>query len=204
MGLVDCGRCAACNDCQDYLGDIRSCLYTSIVPIAAATCGYVVAVNITQLTTDKHVEDMCMLAQLHHEEFGTSREFDRLAIVSTGLRVIDDAKHEVFNCWIAYKDDAPIGYLYACTTRSPYSWRRHASQIMWFVVKSERGTLVAKRLTTAFERWAVTLNCEIITMSVEHTYDEGMVSRIIRLINALGYKTRGMYAIKHLTSEPNK
>jgi hypothetical protein len=158
--------------------------------------------RVEELRTDQHISDIRNLAKTYHDEFGIDREFDITGVTASCLNVRkqdkDDVDRSLMNMWIVYDGDTPVGFMVGTIARCMYSWRKRASQNYWFVVKESRGSSAAKRMVKAFEHWATKHKCEQITMSVEHMYDNEMVKRTIGYINALGYNTRGAFAIKHI------
>jgi hypothetical protein len=143
-----------------------------------------------------HVE---YLAEQHHEEFGTSREFSRQGVTQACLRCVMDKERKRMNCWIAYDDDdSPVGYLAATLNRSFYSLRDYAVQEMWFVVRTHRGSRASIDLLRSFEKWATRHDAERIYTQVEHDTDTRLVERILLLMQRMGYRKAGYIAVKVL------
>lgn len=155
--------------------------------------------RIVELESDDDIWNGRKLAQAHHTEFGTGREFDGAAIVALGLRCRNQEVRRESNCWIAYTDDdEPVGYLYATIGQSIFSFRRYAEQSMWFVLPKYRGTRAGIMLVKDFEDWAKSQHCESIRMGVMHTADAAMCDKVMRIINRLGYETCGSVAFKKM------
>ena len=158
--------------------------------------------RVVELHTPQQGLDVEQLATLHHEEFGTSREFDRGGVTQACIRCILDRQRKHMNCWIAYDDVGnPVGYLAATLNRSFYSHRDYAVQEMWFVVRAYRGTRASINLLRAFETWATSHNAERIYTQVEHDTDTGLVERILLLMQMLGYRKAGYIAVKVLDNK---
>jgi len=153
--------------------------------------------RIAQIETPKDGTDVEELAQQHHDEFGTSREFDRKAVGQAAFHCVMDKQRRHLNCWVVYDDDdKPIGYLAGTIRPSFYSFRSYAVQEMWYVVPRARGSRASIELLVQFERWALSHNVERIYMQVEHDADDTLVMRIMKLMSRLGYRTQGYIAVK--------
>jgi len=152
---------------------------------------------VRQIENPKDGTDVEELAQLHHDEFGTSREFDRTAVGEAAFHCVMDKERKYLNCWVAYDDyDKPIGYLAATIRPSFYSRRSYAVQEMWYVVPRARGTRASIELLVQFERWALSHRVERVYMQVEHDADDTLVVKIMKLMSRLGYRTQGYIAVK--------
>ena len=150
-----------------------------------------------QIETPGDGVDVEVLAQQHHDEYGTSREFAAKAVGQAAFQCVMDKQRKHLNCWVTYDDDnEPIGYLAATIRPSFYSYRSYAVQEMWYVVPRARGTRAAIELLLQFERWALSHNVERIYMQVEHDNDDKLVKRILWLMSRLGYRTQGYIAVK--------
>ena len=153
--------------------------------------------RVEQIQTPRDAVDVEDLAQQHHDEFGTSREFDRNAVGKACFQCCYDKQRKHLNCWVAYDDNnIPIGYIAGTIRPSFYSTRSYAVQEMWYVVKRARGTRASIELLLQFENWAVSHRVERIYMQVEHDADDTLVQKILRLMSRLGYKTQGYIAVK--------
>lgn len=152
--------------------------------------------TIEQLNTPAQGVDVETLSLMHHFEFGEGRAFDVNAVAHACAQCCLDPKRTYVNCWIAYADSTPIGYIAATIKASWYSFSRYACQEMWFVIPEHRGSMAGVRLVQAFEKWARDNKCEMSYMTVEHEHDQTLVSRILRLMYALGYSPRGYIAVK--------
>lgn len=160
--------------------------------------------RVTVLDTPKQAVDVEQLAQLHHAEFGSGRDFDVLAVAQSCRRCVSDSERKYFNCWIAYDGlGKPIGYLAANIITSFYSFRSYAVQEMWYVVPRARGTKAALALIYAFELWALGHNVERIYTQVEHDDSPRIVEIIFRLLSKLGYKKQGYVAVKVVNNTDN-
>lgn len=156
-----------------------------------------VLTSVRQIETPQDGNDVEDLATLHHEEYGTSREFDAKAVGKAAFRCVSDKARRYLNCWVAYDDnDVPIGYLAGTLRDSFYSYRYYAVQEMWYVVPRARGTRASIELLLQFERWALDRNAERIYMQVEHDSDDELVERIFNLMQRLGYKKQGYIGVK--------
>ena len=152
---------------------------------------------VRQIETPEDGVDVEELATLHHEEFGTSREFDRKAVSRHAFQCVQDKARKYLNCWVAYDDNnQPVGYLAATIRDSFYSNRYYAVQEMWYVVPRARGTRASIELLLQFENWALAHKVERIYMQVEHDADDTLVRKILRLMARLGYRTQGYIAVK--------
>jgi len=152
---------------------------------------------VRQIESPKDGNDVEDLATLHHDEYGTSREFNAKAVGQAAFHCVMDKQRKHLNCWVAYDDNnQPIGYLAATIRPSFYSFRSYAVQEMWYVVKRARGTRASIELLLQFENWAVSHNVERIYMQVEHDADDTLVQKILRLMSRLGYRTQGYIAVK--------
>jgi GNAT superfamily N-acetyltransferase len=158
--------------------------------------------KVRELNTPAQGLDVEWLAQLHHEEFGGSREFDTKAVERACIHCITDTKRRHLNCWIVYDEafDKPVGYLAATMHSSFYSFRSYAVQEMWYVLPHFRGTSAAIRLVREFEQWAHERGAERVYMQVEHDDDKQLVERIFSLIGKLGYHKKGYIAVKVLNN----
>jgi hypothetical protein len=153
--------------------------------------------KVVELQTPKQGADVEFLAQLHHEEFGGSREFDVDAVMKACVNCALDIQRDQVNCWIAYNtENQPIGYLAATIHSSFYSFRKYAIQEMWFVIPRYRNARAAVALLTAYERWATQRNVERIYTQVEHDDNVEVVERIFQFMNMLGYRKQGYIAVK--------
>jgi len=161
--------------------------------------------KVEQIQTPRDAVDVEDLAQQHHDEFGTSREFDRNAVGRACFQCCQDKARKYLNCWVAYDDAGqPVGYLAGTIRNSFYSNRDYAVQEMWFVVPRARGTRASIELLLQFERWALLHRVERIYMQVEHDADDSLVQKILRLMSRLGYRTQGYIAVKVPTYNANK
>ena len=155
------------------------------------------SVTVRRIETPKDGLDVEELAQQHHDEFGTSREFDRKAVGQAAFQCVSDKERKHLNCWVAYdNNNIPIGYLAATIRPSFYSFRSYAVQEMWFVVPRARGSFASVELLAAFEEWALYHRVERIYMQVEHDANDTLVKKILRLMSRLGYRTQGYIAVK--------
>lgn len=153
--------------------------------------------TIEQLNTPAQGVDVETLASLHHHEFGEGRLFDVNAVAHACAQCCLNPKRTYVNCWIAYTESGEaVGYIAGTIRASFYSFSRFACQEMWFVVPEHRGSMASVRLVQAFEQWAHDNKCEMSYMTVEHEHDQTLVSRILRLMYALGYTPRGYIAVK--------
>jgi hypothetical protein len=158
--------------------------------------------RVEELRTHAHCIDVEDLAELHHDEFGSSREFSRGAVGEACYRCISDKRRDHLNCWIAYTEyNKPIGYIAGTLDSSFYSYRDYAVQQMWYVVHEHRGSKASLLLLQAFEQWAMRHNAERIYMQVEHDDNEQIIIRTISLMNRLGYRNQGYIAVKTPTVE---
>ena len=156
-----------------------------------------VLISVRQIETPADGLDVEDLAVMHHDEFGTSREFDRKAVSKHAFQCCQDKERKYLNCWVAYDDDGnAIGYLAGTIRDSFYSNRYYAVQEMWYVVPRARGTRASIELLVQFERWALFHGVERIYMQVEHDHDDSLVHKILRLMSRLGYRTQGYIAVK--------
>jgi len=153
--------------------------------------------HIEELQTPIHGADVAALAQCHHVEFGSVREFNTAAISATCYNFTLDKKREQVNCWIAYNSkDEPVGYLAGTIHRSFYSFRLYAVQQMWYVLPQYRTGQVASSLILAYEQWATKWECERIYTQVEHDSDPTITERIFKFLGFLGYNKQGYIAVK--------
>lgn len=156
-------------------------------------------IRVTEIYTPEHVMDLRDHAVRHHEEYGGTREFDSAAVCMHGRNALQIEVHKrTATAWLAYDGDKPIGYLAATLQQNFYSFRLIAVQQMWYVVPEYRGTRAAVKLVKAFEAWAMEHNCELIYMGVEHDTQTEETERTARLLERIGYKSRGIYAVKHI------
>jgi hypothetical protein len=152
---------------------------------------------VKQIETPKDGLDVEELAQQHHDEFGTSREFDRKAVGQAAFHCTLDKQRKHLNCWVVYDDNnKPVGYLAATIRPSFYSFRSYAVQEMWFVLPRVRGSSASIKLLIHFEQWALSHRVERIYMQVEHDADDTLVQKILRLMARIGYRTQGYIAVK--------
>jgi GNAT superfamily N-acetyltransferase len=155
-------------------------------------------ITIREMRSDSEIMDVRDLAIAHHEEYGGSREFDSAAVCHSGMDMCKDTTREHSNCWIAYDEKVPVGYIAVTRMRNFYNWRFIAVQQMWYVSPGWRGTRAGIKLVKEFEAWALKHKCEASYMSVEHNAFTDETERTARLLDRLGYKRRGIYAIKHM------
>lgn len=155
--------------------------------------------RVEELQTDDHIWHVRELAIAHHEELGGSREFDSAAVVDSALVCREHDERANVNCWLVYSGDGKaIGYLAGTIKRNFYSYRNIATQEMWYVLPEYRGTHAALMLVKEFEEWARKHKCEQIYMGVEHNVADGMTQKITKLMERLGYHTRGTFNIKRI------
>jgi len=160
---------------------------------------------VRQIETPGDGVDVEVLAAQHHDEYGTSREFDAKAVGQAAFHCVMDKQRKHLNCWVAYDDNgSPVGYLAATIRPSFYSFRSYAVQEMWFVTQRARRTRAAIELLLQFERWALDRNAERIYMQVEHDSDDELVERIFNLMQRLGYKKQGYIGVKVPIYNTNK
>ncbi len=154
--------------------------------------------HLVELETDDDVWSVRELAIAHHAEFGEGRSFDATAVTQSALECRKQSER-LMNCWLVYDNTGKaIAYLAATTERLFHSYRRTATQQMFYVRPESRGTRAAIMLMRAFEQWARSLNCEAAFMQVEHnTYNE-LTVRISELYTRLGFTMRGAVHIKNL------
>jgi len=158
--------------------------------------------RVIRLDTPQEGLDVEHLAQLHHEEFGGSREFNVEAVTRACVKCVLDNERRYFNCWIAYDDKSlPIGYLAATLSESFYSFRSYAIQEMWYVIPRMRGTRAGIMLLNAYEGWAIKRDCERIYTQVEHDGALALTETIFGMLNKLGYRKQGYIAVKSFQHE---
>jgi RimJ/RimL family protein N-acetyltransferase len=155
--------------------------------------------KVLMLNTPSQGVDIEELAQLHHDEFGGTRQFDVRAVTRAVIQCIMDDRRKYINAWIGYDDDdKPIGYIVGTIRPSLYNMADIATQEMWFVVPKHRTGLVAIQLVWHMEKWAKSLGVERIYLQVEHDNNPELVERIIAIIGRLGYTKQGYIAVKHV------
>jgi GNAT superfamily N-acetyltransferase len=155
-------------------------------------------IEVVEMQTDAHILDVRDLAVAHHDQYGGATEFDTAAVCASCRTMQQDRERVQDNCWIAYVDGKAVGYLASSCVRNYYSWRNIATQQVWYVLPAYRGTRAGVLLVKALEKWARKHNCEAVYMGVEHDVYSDETARTVKLIGALGYNPRGVYAIKHL------
>ena len=149
------------------------------------------------LATPEQGLDIEHLAQLHHEEFGSGREFSTDAVSRACFKCVMDKERKYLNGWIAYDDKSvPVGYLSGAMYPSTYSDRFYAIQEMWYVIPRCRGTRAAILLLNAYEHWAKARNAERIYTQVEHDGDLNTTEYVFGLLQRLGYRKQGYIAVK--------
>jgi hypothetical protein len=152
---------------------------------------------VVRLETPEEGLDVEHLAQLHHEEYGGTREFSADAISKNCFRCVFDKERKYLNCWIAYDDkNLPVGYLTGALYPSTYSHRFFAIQEMWYVIPRARGSRAAIMLLNAYEHWAKARNAERIYTQVEHDGDLSTTEYVFDLLQRLGYRKQGYIAVK--------
>jgi len=161
-------------------------------------------VKVELLNTPQQGVDIEKLAQLHHDEFGGSRQFNVLAVARAVWQCVRDSERKYLNAWIGYDNDGrPVGYIVGTIRPSLYSLSDIAQQEMWFVVPEHRSGLISAMLLWHFEKWAKNKGVEHIYTQVEHDEKPELVERIIKIMNRLGYKKQGYIAVKHIKQKGN-
>jgi hypothetical protein len=153
--------------------------------------------KVIRLETPQQGVDVEDLAEQLHDELGETHAFDRRAICEACYNCVSDPQRTQVNCWIAYDDNHhPLGFLAGTIHRSFYSYRKFATQEMWYVVPGARRSHAATQLLLAYEEWALDHKVERIYTQVEHDNEPLLVERIFRLMQYLGYKKQGYIAVK--------
>lgn len=106
--------------------------------------------------------------------------FDKDKVEHILEAIVDSDIGEIF---ILEKNNIPCGLLIGAISELPFSRKRIANELAWFVEKEHRGGTKALRLIKAYEKWAREGGADIISMSnLNEVQDLGS------LYYRLGYK----------------
>jgi transposase InsO family protein len=164
-----------------------------------------VKVVVRQVETPSDSVDIEEVAQHAENEHACGRAVDYSEIGKHVFVCVQDPKRRYINGWVAYdEDDEPVGYMVATMRQSMFSKRFYAIQEMWYVLPRARKSFAGLMLLHAFDKWATERDAERIYMQVESDHDNALVERILRLMNAMGYKRQGYICVKIVNSSSSK
>jgi GNAT superfamily N-acetyltransferase len=162
-------------------GDLFKC---SIMPLLRnARMGYYV----TELQTQQHIEDLISMGRVFAAEAGPHLDFDPDEVRSACNVVLNDFDREFFNFFIAYKDDEPVGFIYAICGKYLFNKQRYAQQELIYVRPAYRGTRAFLKLVKAFEEWARLRSSIEIWMGSAHS------KQFSDILPRIGYPEAGTY-----------
>lgn len=145
-------------------------------------------ITVTEVLTPDHDVGILKLAHEFIKDIDLDEQMDPDVVCLTCINVRNDMDRQYLNMFIAYADDAPVGFLVGSTTPALHRKGIVAEQKLWYVTENARGTPAAKLLIREFERWAK-LNgaTQIFTGTANKRYAE----RTSQLLEQLGYARVG-------------
>lgn len=109
---------------------------------------------VTELLTDKHVDDVVAMGKVFAAECGPHLEYSEEEVRNTCQTVLSDVDREYLNIFLVYRDDEPIGMLVAYCGKYFFNKQRYGYQELLYIRPAFRGTKAFLKLLRAYEEWA--------------------------------------------------
>ena len=143
--------------------------------------------KVTELLTDAHVSDIVALGKVFVAENGPHLDYDEEEVKKTCNLVLSDMDREYLNIFLVYRNDEPIGFIYASCGKYLFNKQRYAQQELIFIRPAYRHTRAFLKLIKAFEEWARLRSSVEIWMGSAHSKTFG------NILPRTGYPVVGTY-----------
>lgn len=143
--------------------------------------------RVTELLTDKHVNDIVAMGKVFVAENGAHLQYDEEEVKYTCNMVRRDLEREFLNIFLVYKDHEPIGFIYASCGKYLFNKQRYAQQELIFIRPAFRHTRAFLKLVSAFEEWARLRSAVEIWMGSAHS------KTFSNILPRIGYPEVGTY-----------
>lgn len=152
-------------------------------------------IKVEELIRSEQDFDMLRLAREFTADVELNEHVDEDVLLMTCIKIRNDVERKYVNCFIAYSDDKPIGFLVGVTSPAFHRLGIVAEQKLWYVTPNARGTLAFKLLIKAFEHWARTNGA---TQLFTGTANVKLSERTSKLLQHLGYARVGTSHVKEI------
>lgn len=125
-------------------------------------------------------------AEMHEESAFRRLDYDRDICFDLGVRYLSDPENHFSYC--AYEGEELVGMFMGYLT--PYYFGKDllASDILWYVKRDRRGSMMGIRLLKAFRSWAKERGAKEVCIGVSTAVD---VDRTHKLLSCMGFEHVG-------------
>lgn len=141
---------------------------------------------VTELILPSQVEDILELSPIHHAEGYPYLDYSDEKLRFVFNRIMEDQERDLYNMFLAYKEDELIGYAYCHISQYVFSTQRSSTLEMLYVKKAARGSRVFLKLLKAYEEWARLRGCVEFFVGVSLD-DMTLADKTSRLYEKVGY-----------------
>jgi hypothetical protein len=152
-------------------------------------------ITVRELTRAEQDLEILKLGKEFCNDVDLAEHVDDEVLHLSCIKVRQDVERNYINCFIAYEDGSPIGFLVGVTMHAFHRRGVVAEQKLCYVTPSARGSIAVKLLIRAFEQWArVNGATQIFTGTANLRYAE----RTSKLFEHLGYARVGSLHVKEI------
>lgn len=158
-----------------------------------------VNLKIHEVRSNDDIEAVILLAAKMHELNAPHLDFDPTCIRRYYEAIKRDMDRDSYNCFIAYVDNKPAGFLVCIASEYFFSRQICARQELWYVDPLYRNVRVSFELMRAFEEWARLRGAVEIITGVMIVDEPERAEKIGNMLTRMGYPKVGSYHTRALT-----
>lgn len=152
-------------------------------------------IRIKELLTREQDVEILHMTENFIEDVDLREEVDPETLLMSCAAIRNDIERKNVNCFIAYENGEPIGFLVGVASPAFHRQGIVAEQKLCYVVPNRRGSFAALRLVQAFERWARLQGAtQIFTGTANKRYAE----KTSQFFERIGYARVGALHVKEI------
>lgn len=153
------------------------------------------SVRIEELLRPEQDDDIIRMAHAFADDVDLNESVDDYTVRMSCIALRADVERRGVNVFIAYDDDRAIGLCLGVTSPAFHRPGVVAEQKLWYVEPTHRGSVAARKLMAAYERWA---RCNGATQIFTGTANKRYAERTSQLLEKLGYARVGNVHVKEI------
>ncbi len=143
--------------------------------------------TVTEISSRKHIDDLVLMGRVLAAENGPHLDFEPEEVIQTCQLILNDVDREMANFFLVYKEDEPVGFIFAVCGKYIFNKQRYAQQELLFIRPAFRGTRAFLMLLRAFEEWARLRGAVEIWTGAAHS------KSLENILPRIGYPKVGSY-----------
>lgn len=152
-------------------------------------------IRVEELTRHSQDLEILRMGKAFCNDTDLNEHVDDDVLLMSCIKVRQDVDRQYVNCFIAYADTTPVGFLVGVTTPAFHRLGIVAEQKLCYVEPTARGGYAVVRLIKAFERWSrINGATQIFTGTANLRYAE----RTSKLLEHFGYARVGALHVKEI------